>query len=150
MRVFLAQRSDSHDALFLTDKGVPYRRSRSQSGFQFKKGWKRTREGVVSELERRLEVARCAGEARRADELAQSIGLARQATGHWGRHSMISRAVLDGKTDRQVMALAGLRSPDMIARYAHLRGDTTRAHAEDVAVDLPIENMIPDVGKRRG
>ncbi len=134
MRDELGKRKDAYDALFLTDKGVPYKRANVQRGFQYRTAWKSTRVRVVAELARRLDLAKQRGDAAKVLELGNWIKAAERATGHWGRHSMISRAVLQGMSDRQIMAVSGHRSPQMIARYSHLRDDDSKELAEMVSL----------------
>src|SRR4030095_11205854 len=90
---------------------------------------------VVDELDRQLDLAKEGRDAARARELQSWIKMAKRATGHWGRHSMISRAVLQGMSDRQIMAVSGHRSPQMIARYSHLRDNDSKELAEMVSLE---------------
>ena len=135
MRDELKKRKDAYDELFLTDKRVPYARANVQRGFQFRTAWKSTRKKVVDDLSRQLDLAKKGRDAAKARELKSWIKMAERATGHWGRHSMISRAVLQGMSDRQIMAVSGHRSPQMIARYAHLRDTDSKELAEMVSLE---------------
>ncbi|WP_395015098.1 tyrosine-type recombinase/integrase [Dongia sp.] len=135
MEQALKARKDGHDALFLTDKGVPYKRARVQRGSQFRSAWNSTRRKVIYELTLDLEAAKRRGNDVRIRELVNWIKMAKRATGHWGRHSMISRAVLAGMSDRQIMAVSGHRSPQMIARYSHLGQSESKELAETVSLD---------------
>ena len=135
MRDEIKKRKDPHDALFLTDKGVPYERANVQRGFQYRSAWKSARKKVVDELTRQLDLAKESRDATRARELQNWIRMAKRATGHWGRHSMISRAVLQGMSDRQIMAVSGHRSPQMIVRYSHLRDNDAKELAERVSLN---------------
>ena len=134
MRDELKKRKDPYDALFLTDKGVPYERPKVQRGFQYRKAWKSTRAKVVTELKSQLDTARRAKNAARVDELESWIEMVERATGHWGRHSMVSRAIIGGMSDRQIMVVSGHRSPQMIARYSHLRDNDSKKLAEEVSL----------------
>lgn len=134
MREELKKRKDPHDELFLTDKGVPYKRPNVQRGFQYRAAWRSTRKKVVDELDRQLNLVKKSRDAGKARELKKWIRMAKRATGHWGRHSMISRAVLQGMSDRQIMVVSGHRSPQMIARYSHLRDNDSKELAEKVSL----------------
>jgi integrase len=135
IRAALKKREDRHDALFLTDKGIPYKRAKVQRGTQFRSAWASTRQKVIDELTLRLAAAKRRGSDVKVAELTGWIKMAKRATGHWGRHSMISRAVLAGLSDRQIMAVSGHRSPQMIARYAHLGKDEAKGLAEKVSLE---------------
>jgi integrase len=143
LRAYVGERTDAHDTLFLTDKGVPYQPSKTQRGAQYRRAWNSTREKVLQELKDRLNIAQAEGNKARQGQLAAWIAECEHATGHWSRHSMISRAVLQGVSDRMIMSLSGHRSPQMIARYAHLRDDDARILAEQTALPLPSGPMTP-------
>jgi hypothetical protein len=113
---------------------VPYKRANVQRGSQYRTAWKSTRKKVVDELNRQLDLAKEGRDAARTRELKDWIKMAESATGHWGRHSMISRAILQGMSDRQIMGVSGHRSPQMFARYAHLRDNDAKELAEMVSV----------------
>ena len=134
MRDELKKRKDPYDALFLTDKGVPYKPAKVQRGFQYRKAWESTRTKVVAELKSQLDAAKQVKDAAKVDELESWIEMVERATGHWGRHSMVSRAVIAGMSDRQIMVVSGHRSPQMIARYSHLRDDDSKELAEKVSL----------------
>jgi integrase len=141
IRAHLKNRKDGYDSLFLTDKGVPYEQSKVQRGSQYRKSWYSTRAKVLAELNQWLADAEVAGNKDRVRQLKEWISDCEKATGHWARHSMISRAIKKGKSDREVMSLSGHRSPQMIARYHHLRNEDARSLAEDVALD--VESTAP-------
>jgi integrase len=143
LAAYLRRRKDAHDCLFLTDKQLPYKRAKTQRGTQYRRAWDTARRKTIGELRRLLKLARAARDKARETELGQWITECERATGHWSRHSMISRAVVQGISDRMIMSLSGHRSPQMIERYAHLRNDDARHLAEQTALFLPSGRTQP-------
>jgi integrase len=135
LRVALRERADQHDALFLTDRGRPYSRGKTQGGSRFKTAWKSARARVIIELTRKLMSAKELEHRETVSQLEAEIQKVSQATPHWSRHTMISRAIEKGINDRVVMELSGHRSIQMVGRYTHLRDASIRNAAELVAME---------------
>jgi hypothetical protein len=91
-RQVLAARTDKFDALFLTDKKRPYKRGRTLRGFRFRNG---TCARVVAELHRRAAEAGLAGNEKLRQDCLFEADTVSRSTGHWGRHTMISNAVMN-------------------------------------------------------
>jgi integrase len=138
----LDARTDKFDALFLTHTKRPYKRSGNNSGFRFRVAWCATRGRVGAELEQRAAAARMAGNDERARYYLEEADKVRRSTGHWGRHTMISNAVMKGLSDRMIMKMSGHVQPQMISRYTHLRDGSIRDAAQQVVPNLSLEQML--------
>jgi integrase len=145
----LAARTDKYDALFLTNLKRPYKRSKNgANGFRFRVAWCATRERAGVELERRAEAARLAGNHGLNLHYLAEAEKVRRSTGHWGRHTMISNAVMKGLSDRMIMKMSGHVQPQMISRYTHLRDGSVREAAQQLVPNLSLEHMLNGKSRR--
>jgi integrase len=143
LRIYLNLRTDNHDALFLTDQGVPYTKPRRQGGFQTKTAWKTLREKVAKVIDRlaRLkehQARKLQGPAwhdliAKARELRQRAEVVRTVTPHWARHTLASHAFMRGMSTEKVKRLGGWRTNEMVARYSHLMPGYGKQAANTVA-----------------
>ncbi|WP_374650076.1 tyrosine-type recombinase/integrase [Dongia sp.] len=130
LRVYLNLRTDDHDALFLTDRGVPYVRPKRQEGFQTKTAWNNLCTKVAKVIDRlaRLTEHQASGlqgqawydKTAKARELRDRAEVARSVTPHWARHNMTSHAFIKGLDTEKVKRLGNWRTNEMVSRYHHL------------------------------
>jgi hypothetical protein len=132
LQAYLDSRSDSHDALILTPKGVPYKLPRRQTGFLVATAWKRLRARVAAVLERLARRKLRLGQKREAARIAARAAIMRQVTPHWGRHNAASHIVMQGFSKSAAQRAAGWASERMVERYLHLAPE----HAKDLANTL--------------
>ena len=133
LRRYLANRKDEHDALFLTDRGVPYAKLKRQSGFQVKTAWRNLRERVAQVILRlarlKLHQAKMLHGSQReemiskAQELEGRAEVVRSVTPHWGRHNLASHAFIKGMDTEKVRRLGNWQTDAMVRRYQHLKPD---------------------------
>jgi integrase len=121
LKSYLATRKDSYDALFLTNRGVPYVRPKRKRSSVYKTMWRNLAKRVARTLEMRAEEAELRGDPGLAQRLRDRAAQCRKVTGHWGRHNMVSRAIVLGKSDREIMQLTGHKTARMLTRYSHLK-----------------------------
>ncbi len=101
---WLESREDDFDALFLTHRLVPYKRTKKGRGGQTRTAWKIT----------------CAAAAKIIEEewkLPERAKVMRQATPHWARHNMTSHLLASGEDDERVRDFMGWSSKAMVERY---------------------------------
>lgn len=134
--------TDEHDALFLTDKGEPYRRPRRQRGGVFKTAMGNLRKRVAAAIAAWRDwysagafgappvepataelVAALAGHADRPAEISrfldERLAVVRQVSGHWGRHNAASHLYDRGADDHEVMDHVGWQDIRSAKRYRH-------------------------------
>lgn len=118
MQDLLDARTDRSAALFLTQRGVAYKRPKNRRGGTFKRTWLTLRRGLVIHLllEARKHPPRTA--ARR--DLARRSQIVRHATPHWFRHNAASHLMMGDLSDSGIATHMGWRDPRMVQRYAHM------------------------------
>lgn len=131
LRIYLNHRTDSHDALFLTDAGEPYLRPKRQAGFQTKTAWRTLRQKVAAIIRRLARLKAYQASSLNGDEWEDMMSKSRElreraevvetVTPHWGRHNLASHAFIKGMDTEKVKRLGNWQSNEMVARYQHLR-----------------------------
>jgi integrase len=129
LKGWLATRKDNHDALFLTDKGRPYKKPRRQQGGLTKNAWRGLRARVAREIRSRAEKLERAGHSDEARFLRERAKVVEQATPHWGRHNAASHLFMQGRNAAQVAERVGWRDSRMARRYTHLSTEMRREMA---------------------
>lgn len=159
---------DSHDALFLTDKGKPYSRPKQQRGGIFKRAMHGLRRRVAEALalwyrHRRdgqtqhnlssdvialidqLVANHAEGDVMRF--VRERIKLVKRVTGHWGRHNAASHLYEKGADEHEVMDHIGWRDARSARRYRH----RSRKHQKRMAAMLDFgAESAPVPARKRG
>lgn len=115
IKSWLEKRTDDHDALFLTDKGKPYKRPRRQRGGLFKTAWNRLRRRVAAELLLMAREQPLQSSARR--KLIERSHILRRATPHWGRHNAASHLKMKDVSDAAGSEYLGWSDARMFRKY---------------------------------
>lgn len=160
---------DSHDALFLTDKGKPYSRPKRQRGGIFKRAMHGVRRRVAEALAVWYRHHRRGGKGRPGlppdvtaliDRLAakcadgdamkfirERIKLVKRVTGHWGRHNAASHLYERGADEHEVMDHLGWRDARSARRYRH----RSQKHQQRMAAMLDFgAESEPSLAKKLG
>lgn len=164
IKVSLAARTDSHDALFLTDDGVPYKRPRRQRGFIVKTAWLALRRRVAAVVYRlakqKARQAECLLAANprsqeavklrlEAERLTGRAGQCLRVTPHWGRHNAASHVLKHGGSKLDAKRVGGWRSDRMLERYTHLSPEAGKALANQLDFRRPVRAEIVQIEKKK-
>jgi integrase len=123
----LAIRQDQHNALFLTEDGVPYKRPRRQRGFAVKKtAWRGLRRRVAAVIGRLARVYERGGQKQAAARLRDRAATCLKVTPHWGRHNAASHLTMKGMADSAVQRGGGWQTAAMLRRYQHLAPEASK------------------------
>jgi integrase len=119
-------------AVFLTDKGVPYK-VKAHGGGQIKTAWRKARAHLVTSLKE-------VGQHDRAAVVAQ-------ATPHWLRHTFASHLMAQGETVKTIMEAGRWKTARLVwETYGHLAPDATR----DAVNSLPFGRNKADEDRKEG
>jgi hypothetical protein len=113
----------SDEPLFLTPRGVPYKKNLAYTGTRNKTAWcaakRRAKALIEQEYETEIAIAEAAGDRTRADELrrkqADDLAVLAKMTQHWWRHLLATNL---GRLDpKAAMRQGGWKDPRSLAGY---------------------------------
>jgi integrase len=143
LREYLKGRTDKHDTLFLTHRGVPYKKPWRQRGALCKTMWKSLTKRVAEELQKQAVQARETRDIEGADALSSRAERCLRVGGHWGRHGMVTKGVKLGYSDLKIMQLTGHKSSRLLRRYTHIDEKAGKKLANEVAGNLDKGSTSP-------
>ncbi len=137
LHAHLARRADSFDELFLTDKGLPYKRPKVQGGGVFKRAFGTLIYRLTLHL--LLEARRHPVNSPERAHFVRRSQVVRQATPHWFRHNAASHIYRNGGGDADAMDHLGWDDHRMAARYRHMSPERGRALANSLDFGIGTE-----------
>lgn len=130
----------SDEPLFLTPRGMPYKKNPSYTGTRNKTAWNGAKRRAKALIEQKYEMdiaaAEAAGDRKRADELrrkrADDLAVLAKMTQHWWRHLLATNL---GRLDpKAAMKQGGWKDPRSLAGYMMADAEYQRALVEQRGV----------------